>query len=158
MTEQHEPEKINPGYLGDYLEVMSKAIFQAGISWRMVESKWPGIRDAFRGFDAEAVANLTEPELDALTGDKRVIRNRRKIEAVVSNARRMSDLSGGHGSFRNYLRSHGGFDETVEDLRKQFKFVGEMGAFYFLYVVGEDVPSYEDWCASRGRSPHSVSH
>ena len=49
MTEQHEPEKINPGYLGDYLEVMSKAIFQAGISWRVVESKWPGIRMLFGG-------------------------------------------------------------------------------------------------------------
>ena len=48
MAEQHAPEKINPKSLGDYLEVMSKAIFQAGISWRVVESKWPGIREAFQ--------------------------------------------------------------------------------------------------------------
>ena len=41
----------------------------------------------------------------------------------------------------------------MADLRKRFKFLGEMGAFYFLYVVGEEVPSYEDWCASRGREP-----
>ena len=148
MAEPHAPEQINPQSLGDYLEVMSKSAFQSGISWKVVESKWPGIKEAFRGFDATAVADLTEPELDELTNDTRVIRNRRKLEAVVTNARKMIDLDKSHGGFKNYLRSHGGFDETVKDLRKQFKFMGEMGAFHFLYVVGEQVPSYEEWCAT----------
>ena len=156
MPEQHAPEQINPQSLGDYLEVMSKATFQSGMSWRVVESKWSTIRDAFRGFDAEAVANFAEPELDALTNDKRVIRNRRKIEAVVENARRMLELEKTHGSFRNYLRSHISFDQTVKDLRKQFKFVGDMGAYYFLFVVGEQVPSYEEWRASLGEKPGST--
>ena len=129
---------------------MSKAVFQSGISWRVVESKWPGTREAFQGFDAEAVADFNEPELDALTNDSRVIRNRRKLEAVVENAARMVELAERHGSFQNYLRSHSDFAATVKDLRKQFKFVGEMGAYYFLYVVGEEVPSYEEWQASRG--------
>jgi hypothetical protein len=65
----------------------------------------------------------------------------------------MVELDEAHRGFRNYLRSHGGFEGTVKDLRKNFRFLGEMGAFYFLYVVGEEVPSYEDWCASRGRVP-----
>ncbi|MCS5657138.1 MAG: hypothetical protein NZ762_01615 [Dehalococcoidia bacterium] len=47
-----EPERIQPNRLGDYLEIMSKAVFQSGISWRVVESKWPGIKEAFKGFDA----------------------------------------------------------------------------------------------------------
>ena len=38
-----EPERIQSNRLGDYLEIMSKAVFQSGISWRVVESKWPGI-------------------------------------------------------------------------------------------------------------------
>jgi hypothetical protein len=38
-------------------------------------------------------------------------------------------------------------------MRKRFKFLGDFGAFYFLYVVGEPVPEYEVWCASRGRTP-----
>lgn len=112
-----------------------------------------GIREAFRDFDAEAVASLTPDEVDNLTNDKRVIRNRRKIEAIVANARQMVDLEQSHGTFRNYLRSHGGFEPTVADLRKRFKFLGDMGAFHFLYTVSEDVPSYEEWCASRGRQP-----
>ena len=33
----------------------------------------------------------------------------------------------------------------------------DTGAYYFLYVVGEDVPSYEDWCRSRGREPMGAS-
>jgi Methyladenine glycosylase len=149
--EHHAPQQVNPQALGDYLDVMSKAVFQSGISWRVVENKWPGTREAFDGFDAYKVANYGEPELDRLAGDTRVIRNYKKLAAVVSNAQQMVDMEKQHGSFKNYLRSHGGFEPTVKDLRKRFKFMGEMGAFYFLYVVGEEVPSYDDWCRSRGR-------
>ena len=91
---------------------MSKAAFQAGISWRVVESKWPGIKKAFHGSDAERVADMTEPEIETLTQDTRVIRNRRKLEAVVSNANRMVELAETHGSFQNYLRSHVDFQAT----------------------------------------------
>ena len=157
-TTHHAPQQIVPTCTGDYLEVMSKAIFQTGISWKVVENKWPGINEAFRGFDHRLVASLTEAELAELSADTRVIRNRRKIEAIVDNARLMLDLEEEHGSFKGYLRSHGDFETTVADLRKRFKFLGEMGAFYFLYVVGEEVPSYEDWCASRNREHmHSPS-
>src|SRR3990170_6249728 len=143
---------------------MTKAVFQSGMSWKVVEAKWPGIREAFRGFDPAAIVALTPDDLDAITKDPSVIRNRRKIEATVDNARRMLELARAHGahstlrprsgqSFRDYLRSHDGFEGTVADLRKRFKFLGDMGCYYFLYVVNEDVPSYEDWCASRPDGP-----
>ena len=150
MVEQGAPGRIDPQTLGDYLEVMSKSVFQSGISWRVVDSKWQSIREAFWDFDPQRIADISPEELDQLTRDKRVIRNRRKLEAIVANARRMIDLEGNHGSFRGYLRSHGGFEGAVKDLRKQFKFIGEMGCYHFLYVVGEDVPSYEEWCSSLG--------
>jgi 3-methyladenine DNA glycosylase Tag len=153
MAEHRAPEKIQPTSLADYLEVMSKAVFQTGISWKVVENKWPGIREAFRGFDPGAIVALTPDELDDLAADTRIIRNRRKIEAIVENANSMLELERRHGAFRSYLRSHGGFEETVKDLRKRFKFMGDTGAYYFLWVVNEDVPPYEDWCASRGRTP-----
>lgn len=161
MAEHRAPERIEPQSLADYLEVMSKAVFQSGMTWKVVEAKWPGTREAFRGFDPTAVASFTPEELDALTADSRVIRNRRKLEAIIENARQTLELEQRHGSpsagsgqgFRDYLRSHGGFEETVADLRKRFKFLGDLGAYYFLWVVSEDVPSYEDWCASRGRTP-----
>jgi len=153
MAEHRAPEKIQPSSLADYIEVMSKAVFQSGISWKVVEAKWPGIREAFRKFDPSAIVALTPEDLDAITADPRVIRNRRKIEATVDNAGAMLELERQHGTFRSYLRSHGGFEETVKDMRKRFKFLGDMGAYYFLWVVNEEVPSYEDWCASRGRTP-----
>ncbi len=158
------PEKIQPRSLADYLEVMSKSVFQTGMSWKVVGVKWPGIREAFRGFDPAAVVALTPDDLDALTKDTRVIRNRRKIEAIVHNAHEMLELEREHGSpstgsgqgFRSYLRSHGGFEGTVADLRKRFKFLGDTGCYHFLWVVNEDVPAYEDWCASRGRTPQTA--
>ena len=149
MPDQHAPEQINPQSLNDYLEVMSKTLFQTGISWRVVESKWPGTREALQGFDVYVIANFTPEDLDELTRDTRLIRNRRKIEAVVGNAQRMLELEEQHGSFQAYLRSHGGFEGALKDLRKQFKFMGDMGGYYFLFVVGEKVPPYEEWCASR---------
>ena len=39
----------------------------------------------------------------------------------------------------------------VKGLRKQLKFLGDFGCYYFLNVVGETVPSHEEWVASRGR-------
>jgi 3-methyladenine DNA glycosylase Tag len=149
------PESIQPATLADYLAVMSKAVFQAGISWRVVESKWPGIREAFRGFDPVAISKLNMAELDELAEDKRIIRNRRKIEAIISNAQRMLELDKSFGSFQNYLRSHRSFEELLKDLHKQFKFLGDTGSYYFLWAVGEEVPLHEEFLASRGRQlPH----
>ena len=72
MAEVHAPQRSEPTKLGDYLEVITMAVFQSGISW-------------------------------------------------------------------------------VKDLRKQFKFMGESGFYCFLYVVREEVPSYEDWSAAQAR-------
>jgi DNA-3-methyladenine glycosylase I len=160
MAEQEygAPPQINPTRLGDYLEAMSKSVFQSGMSWRVIRSKWPTINEAFRNFDALAVASLTEAEIADLAQDPRIIRNRKKVEAIVDNARTMIDLDETHGGFKKYLRSHGDFEATVKDLRKQFKFLGDSGAFIFLYVVGEEVPTYDDWCKSRGREHSHAEH
>ena len=138
------PPQIKPKRLGDYLEVMSKTVFQSGMSWRVVESKWPDLRVAMRDFDAGAGAGLTPKEVDGLTQATRVIRNRRKLEAIVGNAQRMIELEREHGGFRKYLRSQDAFASTVAMLRSNFKFLGEIGCYYFLYVVGEDVPPHEE--------------
>ncbi|MQF96460.1 MAG: hypothetical protein FI731_12380 [SAR202 cluster bacterium] len=148
MPEMQGPERIAPQRLGDYLEIMSKVVFQSGMSYKIVESKWPGTKEAFHGFDAAEVAAMPPTEIDRLAEDTRVIRNRRKLESVVSNAQRMVELDAEHGSFQNYLRSHADFPSQVKDLRKQFKFLGDMGCYYYLYVVGEEVPPHEEWMAS----------
>jgi DNA-3-methyladenine glycosylase I len=147
------PKKIQPQGLADYLEIMSKSVFQTGISWRVVENKWPGIREALVNFDPMVISNFTFEDLNKLLEDKRIIRNHRKLEAIIGNARRIIELDKTHNGFQNYLRSHGSFDELVKDLRKQFKFLGDMGAYHFLWVVGEEVPSYEQWLSSHGIKP-----
>ncbi|MCT1616669.1 DNA-3-methyladenine glycosylase I [Kocuria marina] len=76
--------------------------FQSGLSWRTVLAKRPAFREVFHGFDPEAVAAMDERDVERLMGDVRIIRNRRKIEAAVTNARATVDL-----------RSDGGLAELV---------------------------------------------
>ena len=144
------PQQIKPKRLGDYLEVMTKSVFQSGISWAVIEAKWDGFREAFHGFDAERVADLSPKDVDRLAEDTRIVRNRRKIEATIHNAETMLALEREHGSFRKYLRSFGSFEDLVADMRRRFKFLGDMGAYYMLYVVGEEVPPHEEWMKTRG--------
>lgn len=76
--------------------------FQSGLSWRTVLAKRPAFREVFHGFDPEPVAAMDERDVERLLGDARIIRNRRKIEATVTNARATVDL-----------RADGGLAELV---------------------------------------------
>ncbi|MEZ4520066.1 MAG: DNA-3-methyladenine glycosylase I [Thermomicrobiales bacterium] len=151
------PTRIDARSAGDYLEVMTRAVFQGGISWNVVAAKWPGIRAAFHGFDAERVADMVEPEIDRIASNPDVIRNRRKIEATVSNAAGLIEIEREFGSVGAYLATLPDFDAKVKALRKRFKFLGETGCYYFLYVVGEDVPPHDEWRRRREEQPGSVS-
>jgi DNA-3-methyladenine glycosylase I len=148
MSEHGPPVQIEPKSLDDYLEVLSRAVFQSGISWRVVENKWPGIKAAFHDFKISEVAAFDEHDLEQLTKDTRVIRNYRKLAAVVNNARMMLEKEQEYGSFQKYLRAHGDFDATLNAFRKDFRFMGPTGCYYFLYVVGEQVPPHEEFEAA----------
>lgn len=139
------PTQIEPAGLADYLDVITRAVFQSGMSWRVVEAKWGGFREAFAEFDPAQVAAYTGDDVERLAADTRIIRNRRKIEATVANAQALLALDGEPPGFVGWLRSRGDFEATVVALRGEFRFLGEVGAYYVLYVVGEDVPSHEDW-------------
>jgi 3-methyladenine DNA glycosylase Tag len=147
MPRDHAPEQIEPKSLDDYLEIQSKPVFQAGMSWRVVESKWPGVREAMNNFQVGTVASLGEEQIDALADDTRMIRSRKKIAAIVHNAQKLIELDEKHGSIRNYVRSFSSYDALAADIKKQFKFMGEMGIYYWLYVIGEKVPTYEEYQA-----------
>lgn len=67
-------------------EHISLEAFQSGLSWRIVLGKRDGMRAAFAGFDPDAVARFGEDDVQRLLDDPAVIRNRRKIEAVIVNA------------------------------------------------------------------------
>jgi 3-methyladenine DNA glycosylase Tag len=140
MPPVQAPEKIEVKGLSDYLEVMTKAAFQAGISWRVIDAKWSGFQEAFHGFDPDKVAQLTPADVDQLVEDTRIVRNRKKIEATIDNAIELVALDHEPGGFNGWLRSHGEYEDTVAALRKHFRFLGETGCLYFLWVVGEKVP------------------
>jgi DNA-3-methyladenine glycosylase I len=84
-----------------------------------------------------------------LMADQRVIRNRGKLEGTVDNAQTILELDSEFGGFRRYLHSHDSYDATVADLKRQFRFLGDSGAYFFLWSVGEPVPDHEEWEAAR---------
>jgi len=83
-------------------ERLTLEAFQAGLSWLTILRRREGFRAAFHGFDADVVAAFGEPERSALLADRRIVRNVRKIDAALSNARAVVAL-----------REHGGLDELV---------------------------------------------
>ena len=145
------PPRIRPKTIDDYLEQLSKSVFQAGISWRVVDAKWPTIKPAFRAFNVERVARMGDREIDTLASDARVIRSRPKISAVVHNARVILDLERA-GGFRKHLRSFDDYEELATDLKKRFKFVGDSGTYHFLWTVSHPVPDWHDWAKAHGIS------
>lgn len=142
-TEQTPPEQIDPRTLADYLAVITKAVFQSGMSWTVIEAKWDGFEAAFEGFDPERVAAFTPDDVERLASDSRIVRNRRKIEATVHNAETLVELARTPGGFGEWLATRGDFEAKLDALRREFKFLGDFGAYYFLYVVKQPVPEHE---------------
>jgi len=70
-----------------YLERLTLEAFQSGLSWSTILNKRPAFREVFHGFDAEAVAAFTLDDVERSMADPRIVRNRMKIEAAVTNAR-----------------------------------------------------------------------
>lgn len=71
--------------------------FQGGLSWATILRKRPAFRAAFHGFDPDRVAAYTEVDTGRLLADAGIVRNRRKIEAAVVNARATQALREGEG-------------------------------------------------------------
>ena len=75
---------------------------QAGLSWSIVLRKREGYRRAFSGFDPEKVARYTDKQIQKLTLDAAIVRNRLKIEAAVRSARAFLAIQQEFGSFDAY--------------------------------------------------------
>jgi 3-methyladenine DNA glycosylase Tag len=140
------PARITPADDNGYFEQMTKAIFQAGFSWQVVNDKWPNFRQAFETFDVDQVAAYGPEDIDRLLSDTGIVRNGRKIEATISNAIQFQVISHEFGSFTGYLRSLDDlpYRERQKALSKRFKNLGPTGVFVFLWCVNEDVPDWED--------------
>jgi DNA-3-methyladenine glycosylase I len=130
---------------------------QAGLSWLIVLRKREGYRRAFADFDAEKVARFTEKRIEKLLADPNIIRNRLKVNAAVTNARRFLDVQEEFGTFDKYIWSFVGgrpiqnrlasmkqlparskeSDALSKDLQKRgFKFVGSTIMYAHMQAVG----------------------
>jgi len=76
---------------------------QAGLSWLTILRKRENYRKAFDNFDPEKVAAYDEQKIEELMQDSGIVRNRRKIEAAVSNAKAFLEIQAEYGSFDAYI-------------------------------------------------------
>ena len=142
------PTKIEPDGLADYLEIMSIAVFQASVSWALILNKLENFRIAFDNFEPSKVSKYDEEKIRALMNDTGILRNEKKIRATIENATTMLRISQEHGNFPNYLHSFTSYELLCKDMKKRFKFFGDLSVYYFLFRVGEPVPDFNEWIES----------
>ena len=120
------------------LERFSLEIFQAGLSWLIVLQKSEAIHDAFDGFDIERVAAYGDADVARLLENASIIRNRRKISAIVDNARVVRALGTEDGGFGAWLDRHHPLDLAawVKLFKARFKFAGPEVVGEFLMSTG----------------------
>ena len=73
-------------------ERLTLEAFQSGLSWLTILRKRAGFRAAFSGFDPDVVAGFDDADIERLMSDGRIVRNRAKIVAAVTNARALVKL------------------------------------------------------------------
>ena len=76
---------------------------QAGLSWSMILKKRDGYRKLFAGFDPIKIARFSDQKLEKILLNPAIVRNRLKVYAAVSNARRFLEAQKEFGSFDNYI-------------------------------------------------------
>jgi DNA-3-methyladenine glycosylase I len=98
---------------------------QAGLSWATILNRRQGYREALCGFEPEAVAAMGPADLERLVGDQRVIRNRRKLESSIGNARAFLAIQREFGSFDQYVWGHVGYAAVINAWEKESQIPSE---------------------------------
>jgi DNA-3-methyladenine glycosylase I len=130
---------------------------QAGLSWLTVLRKRENYRAAFDGFVPSVVARYKEKDIQRLLKNEGIVRNRSKIEAAITNAKKFLDVQHEFGTFDAYIWRFAGGKPTdhrftlladipaataeseamSRDLKKRgFKFVGPTICYAFMQAVG----------------------
>jgi DNA-3-methyladenine glycosylase I len=133
-------------------EALTLGVFEVGLSWSIVFGKRDGFRTAFQGFDVAKVAAMTDREVDRLSTDASIIRNRGKIQATVDNARAMLSASPNLAALaKSYAITHKRAPRSIADLPKStpqaqafakqlksqgYRFVGPTSVYAFMQNVG----------------------
>lgn len=128
-------------------------ILQAGLSWLIVLKKRPALTAAFEGFSVDRVAMYGDTERERLLADPGIIRNRRKIDAIIENARRVQNLRQTHGSFAGWIAAQHprSKDDWVKLFRQTFLFTGGEVVNEFLMSIGILPGAHRDDCPVQAR-------
>lgn len=123
-----------------WLARMTRGIMQAGISWRVVENKWPGIEAAFLNFDIGAIGLQPDDWYYDLCEDTRIIRSPPKVRAVLDNAQFIRRVSAEHGSFGRKVGDWpaGDFAGLIDWLKTEGARLGGSTGPYVLRFMGKE--------------------
>lgn len=122
-----------------YFEELTRSVFQGGLSWPVLEAKWPGFRRALSNFSVRDIADYTPDDVDRLMSDPAIVKNLLKIEATIENAGEMLLVQMEHGSFGEYLASFASPEEAAQDVAGRFRQLGPTSALAFVKRVSGSV-------------------
>ena len=153
-----------------YFERLTLEAFQSGLSWSTILNKREAFREVFAGFDPDTVAGFDESDVARLMAEPRIVRNRMKIDAAITNARATVALRD-DGGLPALIDSHAPEDppapETTEEMtttspesvalskalkRRGFVFVGPTTMFALMEAIGIFDPHLVG-CHRRGDAP-----
>lgn len=123
-----------------WLSAMARGIFQAGISWKVVEAKWPEIEEAFHGFDVGRVAHMSEDWFDELIADRRIVRSPPKVRAIQENAVFIQQVSAEAGGFGRKIAEWPAedFAGLLQWLQKEGSRLGGATGAYLMRAMGKE--------------------
>jgi len=158
MKEYHDKEWGTPLHDDKKLyELLILEGMQAGLSWNTVLQKRINFRKAFDNFDYNKIIKYKENKIEELMQNKGIIRNRLKIQSVITNAKSFVKVQGEFGSFDKYIwnfvntKSVRNSWKKLEDLpsntdlsnriskdmkKRGFKFIGTTIIYSFLQAIG----------------------
>ena len=137
----------------ELFELLILETFQAGLSWECVLNKRENFRNSFDNFDIDKIIKYDSNKINSLMNNKGIIRNRKKIEATINNARIFKDIQSRWGSFNKYIwhytdnkviendfvfKTHSEISDTIsKDLQKMgMKFVGTTIIYSYMQAIG----------------------
>jgi len=154
----HDEEWGVPNYDDQHLfEMQILEGAQAGLSWITILKKREGYRKAFDNFDVKKISRYTQNKIDKLVQNPEIVRNRLKINSVVTNAKLYLEIKKEYGSFSDYIWQFVGgvpiknkwktlkdipvttaeSDAMSKDLKKRgFKFIGSTICYAYMQSTG----------------------
>jgi DNA-3-methyladenine glycosylase I len=124
----------------DYFDILVIIIFYSGFRSETVTKKLPAIRKHFLSY--EIVANYNQDNIEHIMGDVDMIKNESKIRACIYNAGVLKRLIAGYGSFSKYIESFNAKESLEnlillkEDVKRRFKYLGEITSYHLLTDIG----------------------